>query len=331
MCVIFQKKLQWEMENETLKCELLVLKNQVTQFESSDVMERSVATQCCEEMFARDYVTEQENTFHKWTDEYKLSLGANLEKNFQLPYEAGNCSVPQNLSNPGQRNYEFISLFSPTTSESCSSPKTTTDMSELRPETKIGAEQRNGVTGDGLMAHNRCKDRETEEMRCEVERLKRKLNQSQAREHQMMDQLMFLEEEKNRQINLLQQQMDFFECPIMSNQQTAMEMERPGTGQADPIQDGPNIECHMCGSELTSMNGERNEEFSGKRERIVRLKLDTTLNWVASPADVFMSTPVSGDFSFCPNLGSSDSREEQLHQQVFIFLCLKNYCCVVNY
>lgn len=173
------------------------------------------------------------------------------------------------------------------------------------------------VTGEGLMAHDRCKDREMEWM-SEVENLKRKLNRSQARERQMKDQLMLLEEEKNRQIKLLQQQMDFLEGPIMSNQQTFLEMERPGTGQAENNRGEPNIECHMYG-ELTPMNGERNEEFYGKKERIVRLQLDTTLNWISTPADVFMSTPVSGDFSICPNLGYDDSREEQLHQQVSIF------------
>jgi hypothetical protein len=186
-----------------------------------------------------------------------------------------------------------------------------------------------GETGEGLMAHDRCKDREMEWM-SEVESLKKKLNRSQARERQMKDQLMLLEDEKNRQIKLLQQQMDFLEDPIMSNQQTFLEMERPGTGQAENNQGGPDVERHMYGGELTPLNGERNEEFCGKTERIVRLTLDTTLNWIASPVDVFMSTPGSGDFSFCPNLGHDDSREEQLHQQVSIFSPFKNYSSAVT-
>lgn len=93
--IIFQKKLHWQKENEALRCELLVLKNQARQCESNDVMERNVATQCDEEMLARD-TAEQENSFHKWTDEYKLSLGAELEKNFYLPHEAGNCGQNMN-------------------------------------------------------------------------------------------------------------------------------------------------------------------------------------------------------------------------------------------
>lgn len=187
------------------------------------------------------------------------------------------------------------------------------------PQVKSCDGEGDGVTGEGLMAHDRCKEKEMEWI-SEVESLKRKLNRSQVRERQMKDQLMLLEEEKNRQIKLLQQQMDFLEGPIMSNQQTFLEMERPGTGQAENNRSGSNIEHHTYGDESTPMNGERNEEFCGKTERIVRLKLDTALNWIATPADVFMSTPVSGDFSFCPNLGYNDSREEQLHEQVFIFL-----------
>lgn len=138
--IIFQKKVHWQKENETLKSELLVLKNQMMQCESSDVMERNVATQCDEEMLARD-MAEQENSFHKLTDEYKLSLGTELEKNFYLPSKEGNCFAPQNLSNLGQKNPECVSLYSTTTTESCFGLKMKTDVAELESKTKIGAEQ----------------------------------------------------------------------------------------------------------------------------------------------------------------------------------------------